>query len=43
MRRDISKVVVVGKWRELAEDREMWRSLVVKAEQKHGVIGPHRL
>ena len=30
MRRNISKVRVVGEWRELAEDRRRWRSIVVK-------------
>ena len=43
VRRDICKVGVVGEWRELAEDRGMWRSIVVKAGQKLGVIEPYPL
>ena len=43
MTRDISKLGVVGEWRELAEDRGRWRSIVVKAGQKLGAIGPHPL
>ena len=39
VRRDISKLGVVGEWRELAEDRGRWRSMVVKV----GAIGPHPL
>ena len=39
VRRDIHKVVVVGEWRELAEDRGRWRSMVVKV----GASGPHPL
>ena len=31
---------VVGEWRELAEDRKKWRSIVVKAGNKLGTIGP---
>ena len=38
VRRDISKVWVVGDWRDLAEDRGRWRSIVVKAGQKLGSI-----
>ena len=41
VRRDIRKVGMVGEWRELAEDRGRWRSIVVKAVQKCGAIGPH--
>ena len=43
VRRGISKVGVVGEWRESAEDRGGWRSIVVKAGQKHGAIEPHPL
>ena len=43
VRRDISKVGVVGEWRELAEDRWGWRSIIVKAGQKLGAIIPHTL
>ena len=39
VRRDICKVGVVGEWRELAEDRVEWRSIVVKVGQKCGAIG----
>ena len=41
VRRDISKVGVFGEWKELAEDREKWRSFVAKAGQKLGPINPH--
>ena len=37
----IRKVGVVGRWRELAEDRGKWSSSVVKAGQKLGAIGHH--
>ena len=43
VRRDISKVWVVGEWRELAEDRRRGRSIVVKTGQKLGAIRPHHL
>ena len=43
MRRDISKIGMVGEWRELAEDRGKWKSIIVKAGQKLGAIGPHLL
>ena len=39
MRRDIRRVGVVGKWRELAEDRGCWKSIMVEAGQKCGAIG----
>ena len=38
VRRDIHKVGVVGEWRELAEDRGRWRSIVVKAGKNIGAI-----
>ena len=41
VRRYISEVVVVVEWKELAEDRRKWRSIVVKARQKLGAIGPY--
>ena len=41
VRRDIHRVGVVGEWRELSEDRGKRRSIVVKAGQKLGTIGPH--
>ena len=43
VRREISKVGVLGEWRELAEDRGKWRSIVVKVGQRLGAIGPHTL
>ena len=43
MREDIRKVGAIGEWRELAEDRGRWRSIVVKAGQKLGAIGHHPL
>ena len=43
VRRDISEVGVVGEWRELAEDRGKWRSIMAEAGQKLGAIGPHPL
>ena len=36
MRRNISKVGVFGEWRELAEAKGRWRSIVVSAGQKLG-------
>ena len=36
-----SRANSVQYWRELAEDRGRWRSIVVKAGQKRGAIGPH--
>ena len=41
VRRDISKVGVVGEWRVLPEDRGRWMSIMVKAGQKLGAIGPN--
>ena len=41
VRRDIPMVEVIGEWRELAEDRGRWRSIVVKVGQKLGAIGSH--
>ena len=42
VRRDIHKVALVGEWRELAEDRGRWRSIVVKAGHKLGAIRPQQ-
>ena len=41
VRRDIIKMGMVGEWRELAEDRGKWTSIMVKAGQKLGVIITH--
>ena len=38
VRRDICMVGMVGEWRMLAEDRGRWKSIMVTAGQKHGVI-----
>ena len=42
-RSDIRKEGLVVEWRELAENRGRWRSVVVKAGQKLVGIGPHPL
>ena len=41
VRRDINKVGVIRKWRELAEDRGKWRSVVIEAGEEDSTIGLH--
>ena len=39
----LCEVGVVGEWREMAEDSRKWRSIMVKARQKLGTVGPYPL